>query len=271
MPTSLRVVLVGCGKMGLGLAQSWLNHGVDRHAIMVVEPIGTEHCMALGLHVVHAITEVPKDFNPDIILFAVKPQQLANVVPLYLPLCHENTMIMSIAAGKTIHFFESLLGSHRPIIRVMPNLPATVGKGLMAFVANAACNADAIAQATHLLAMSGTVVQLHDETLLDAVTAISGSGPAYFFHMVECLEQAGKALGLPSDIAAILAKQTLIGSGALLDSATKSAATLREEVTSPKGTTEAALKILMDHKRLATLMLETSAAALHRSHELAKS
>ncbi len=266
MQPSTHILLIGCGKMGSALLQGWLNSGIDASAITVIEPYGEKHPDVTWLH---SQEELPADYAPSIVIFAIKPQGMEEVVPLYKRYATANTLFLSIAAGKTIAFFEQHLG-HVAIIRVMPNLPAVIAEAAMVSIANKTVTADHHTLATRLLSANGQVIWIEDESHMDAVTAISGSGPAYIFHFIEALTEAGIALGLPKEFATRLACQTVYGSSDLAKSSDYPAATLREQVTSPKGTTAAALDILMNEETgLTQLMKKAAFAAFKRSQELA--
>lgn len=190
-------------------------------------------------------TEVTHPINT--LILAIKPQIMADICAPLKSHISTNTLIVSIAAGKTIESFAKIFGTTQPIIRTMPNTPAAIGKGITAICANAHVNAHQHRYAKTLLKVTGQVITLEDESHFNAITALSGSGPAYVFHMIEMLEKAGTEMGLPSDLSQKLARQTVIGSAALAESEnTTPAATLRQNVTSPGGTTAAALEILMD-------------------------
>lgn len=262
-----KYILVGCGKMGGAMLEGWLQQGVPAADIQVIEPARSQgHVVDINPDVaVHdRVQDLPAGFIPDIVVFAVKPQVMADIVPLYKH--YSQTLFLSIAAGKTLAFFAEYLGADKAVIRVMPNLPATIGKGAMVTCTNARVSPKQKDMAETLLAYSGEVFWLNDESLMDAVTAISGSGPAYVFHFIECLEAAGKKLGLPDELASALAYLTVEGSALLAVGADKSAAELRVQVTSPNGTTQAALDILMP--ALGPLLEKTTAAACRRSKEL---
>lgn len=245
-------VLVGCGRMGSALLKGW-----GREAV-VIEPANPA-CLP-DIDAAGAI-------DPELVVFAVKPQQVAAVVPAYARF--KNATFLSIAAGKTIAGFEDLLGPQSAIVRAMPNTPAAIGKGISVAVANNNVTPSGRALADAALKAGGMVEWVNDESLLNAVTALSGSGPAYVFYLVEVLAKAGEAMGLAPDLAMKLARQTVIGSGHLLEQSTDSAAALREAVTSPGGTTAAALHILRDSGRLEALMTEALKAAQVRGKELA--
>lgn len=267
---SATVLLVGCGKMGRALLDGWLSSGsVDE--VVVVEPAGPDF-LPKDKRVRHANVagDIEPGFSPSVVVFAVKPQAMDAVVPGYRGFVEKGAAILSIAAGTTIGYFQKALGSDAAIVRAMPNTPAAIGKGTTVLVAAGTANADQRALAETLMSAVGTVDWVEDEGLIDAVTALSGGGPAYVFLLVECLAEAGRAAGLPADLSLHLARNTVVGSGALLGQATESAATLRKNVTSPGGTTEAALRVMMDaNEGIAPVLTKAIAAATARSRELA--
>lgn len=254
--------------MGGAMLEGWLSHGIAAKDICVIEPMRSQgHVTEISseLLVFDDVSHVPDDFIPDVIILAVKPQVMPEILPAYKK--YGNATFISVAAGKTIAFFEAILGDDKAIIRVMPNLPATIGKGAMAACTNQHVPHEKKAVTEMLLAASGKVLWVEDESLMDAVTAISGSGPAYIFHFIECLEKAGKKLGLPDELAKSLAYLTVEGSALLATGSDKTAEELRVQVTSPKGTTQAALDVLMES--LQPLLDKTTEAACKRSKELA--
>lgn len=263
------VLLVGCGNMGRAMLEGWIAAGViaasDAH---VVEPNADlrERAAASGAAVHGDADAVPSSLHPDIVLFAVKPQVMRTVVPSYGRFNSATTTFVSIAAGTPIATFEELLGQETAVIRCMPNTPAAIGKGMMVTVANANVSDVARERAEALLAANGAVARVGREELIDAVTAVSGSGPAYVFHFIEALTEAGMSAGLERDTATLLATQTVMGAGALAASSDLPASTLREQVTSPNGTTAAGLSVLM--KELPDLVRRTVEAAHKRSIEL---
>ena len=266
-----RLLLVGCGKMGGALARGWLAAGARAGNIVAVEPAPeAAGAFAEGPSpvFVRSVEETPSGFRPDVILFAVKPQVMDAVVPAYRPYAGSGAVFLSIAAGTPIRFFESILGRGAPVVRSMPNTPAAVGRGVTAAICNANVPPDGRALCEALLGAVGAVVWVTDEAEIDAVTAVSGSGPAYVFHLVEAMTGAGIAEGLSPEAAGALARATVAGAGELLHRAPEDAATLRRNVTSPGGTTEAALKVLMADDGLGALMEKAIAAAARRSREL---
>ncbi|MGE0744078.1 MAG: pyrroline-5-carboxylate reductase [Rhodospirillales bacterium] len=264
-------VLVGCGKMGGALLSGWIERGVPRQSIKVVEPAAAA-ARAIGDHyAIEAVSEasqLPDGLAPDVVIFAVKPQVMADVVPAYRRFVPK-ALFASIAAGKPIGFFEFHLGAEAAIVRTMPNTPAAVHRGITVACANGCVTAGQRAMCQSLLEAVGEVAWVEDEALLDPVTAVSGSGPAYVFLMIECLTEAGVKSGLPPELAARLARATVAGSGELARQSTEAPATLRKNVTSPGGTTEAALKVLMAGDGLQALLDRAVDAATRRSRELA--
>jgi pyrroline-5-carboxylate reductase len=256
------LVLLGCGKMGSALLAGWLARGVAPAAVWVLEPQPSHWLRGQG---VHLNAGLPAD--PAAAVLAVKPQMMGAALPALAGL--GDTLFVSIAAGTRLAALDAALGGGRRIVRAMPNTPAAVGRGVTAIVGNAAVSAADLAQAEGLMAAVGAVVRLPDEGLMDAVTAVSGSGPAYVFHLIEALAAAGAAQGLPEGLAMQLARATVTGAGELAHQSPESAAQLRVNVTSPGGTTAAALAVLMDPEAgLPPLMARAVAAATARGREL---
>jgi len=267
---SASLLLVGCGKMGGAMLDGWLKAGTVGR-VVVVEPSGLPEGMRNPA--VTAATgpqDLPAGFVPDVVVLAVKPQVMDGVVPGYAGLVGPNTVFLSVAAGKTIAYFHRHLGSDAAIVRAMPNTPAAIGRGITVACPNAAVGDAQRALCDALLRAVGEVGWVEDESLMDAVTAVSGSGPAYVFLLAEAMAAAGEAAGLPPELAQRLARVTVAGSGELLHQSPQSAAALREAVTSPGGTTRAALDVLMAPDGLTELMTRGVAAAAKRSKELAQ-
>jgi len=266
------ILLVGCGKMGNALLEGWFKRGLNPVDVIIVEPAGRGSISICDKHkaltVLSKPEEIPGDFRPDVVIFAFKPQVAAEIAPAYARFSREHPVFLSILAGKTIAFFKSQLGQDAAVVRAMPNTPASIGKGISVLVAAPEVGPEQRRICDVLMAAVGQVSWVDDEALMDAVTAVSGSGPAYVFLLAEALAEAGRAAGLPATLAEQLARATVAGSGALLDHAKDSAATLRQNVTSPNGTTAAALKVLMDGEALQKLLNEAVAAATRRSREL---
>ncbi|MDZ7709445.1 MAG: pyrroline-5-carboxylate reductase [Roseovarius sp.] len=258
------LVLLGCGKMGGAMLRGWLDGGLAPGAVHVVDPHPADWLDAAGVNV---NDELPSD--PAIVLVAVKPQMMDAALPTLKGYGNGATLFVSVAAGTTIATYENMLGARTPIVRAMPNTPAAVGRGISAIIGNAHATPAHLDAAEALLKAVGQVVRLETEDQMDAVTGLSGSGPAYVFHMIECMARAGEAQGLAPDLAMQLAQATVAGAGALAEAADETPATLRENVTSPNGTTQAGLMVLMNEDTgLPPLMARTVAAAADRSREL---
>jgi pyrroline-5-carboxylate reductase len=262
------VVLVGAGKMGGALLEGWLRLGLDPKRVAVLEPLPSPQVAALagsGLRLNPAPGTLDK---AAAVVIALKPQVAAQALPVLAPLVAASTVVVSIMAGRTLQFLSGALPRPCALVRAMPNTPAAIGRGITVAVPR---HADAAQRelADQLLAATGAVEWIEDEALMDAVTAVSGSGPAYVFLLAETLAQAGAAAGLPPALAAKLARETVAGSGELLHRSELDAAALRENVTSTGGTTAAALAVLMGPNGLAPLMARAVAAATARSRELA--
>ncbi len=260
------LVLLGCGKMGSALLAGWLARGVDAAAVTVLEPNPSDWLRGTGVSLNTALPPAPA-----VVVLAVKPQMMGAALPALAALGNGSTLFVSIAAGTTLARLAEVLGGQTPIIRAMPNTPAAVGAGVTALVGNAASTDGQMALTDALMAAVGQVVHLEAESQMDAVTGLSGSGPAYVFHMIEAMAQAGIFQGLSPDLAMTLARATVIGAGALAQADETDAATLRANVTSPGGTTAAALAVLMDADTgLPPLMARAIDAATKRSQELAQ-
>lgn len=255
------MILLGCGKMGSAMLAGWLDGGLPPTSVWVIDPAPSDWVRETGVHV---NAELPP--APAVLMLAVKPQMMGDALPSVTAL--DPGLILSVAAGTSIATFEQTFGP-RPIVRAMPNTPAAVGKGITAIVGNRAATADHLDTAETLLSAVGQVVRLDSEAQIDAVTGVSGSGPAYVFHLIECLAAAGEAEGLPAEMAMQLAKATVAGAGALAETANESPAQLRKNVTSPNGTTQAGLEVLIADTGLPPLIRATVGAAVARSKELA--
>ncbi len=270
---AVKVVLVGCGNMGHAMLTGWLASGkLAASEIAVVEPNEAlrQRASQTGAGVSGHVSQLRAGIQPRLIIFAVKPQVMRSVVAEYSEFATGATTFVSIAAGIGIALFETLLGEKTPIVRCMPNTPAAIGKGMMVTVSNGKVTPSAETFLADLLSVSGKVLKLEDETLMDAVTAVSGSGPAYVFHFIECLTAAGEQAGLPADAAKLLAMQTVFGAASLAAESESPPGVLREQVTSPNGTTAAALQVLMKQDGLRKLVIEAVEAARDRSIELGK-
>jgi pyrroline-5-carboxylate reductase len=265
-----KLVLIGAGKMGTAMLEGWLKAGVRGDQVVIFDPAPPAETLALIKS--HAITHNPAPdavTGIEVILLAIKPQMVDEVLPGLKALAREKPLVVSVVAGKTIAALKRHFGQDVPVIRTIPNTPSAVGCGITAMAPGSDVSAAQVELATALLTAIGEVVTVDDEGLIDAATAISGSGPAYIFYMTECLTEAGKALGLPDDVAVRLARATVAGAGELMRVTGTDAATLRQNVTSPKGTTYAALQVLMADDGMEPLLRKATAEAEKRSRELA--
>ncbi|PRX05060.1 UNVERIFIED_ORG: pyrroline-5-carboxylate reductase [Martelella mediterranea] len=263
------LVLVGAGNMGGAMLSGWVAGGVPREAITVIDPNPSNSIKSLldrsGIR--HAVAP-PDNIKAKILILAVKPQVMYAVLDTIIPIIDDDTLVISVAAGKTLAYFEERLGQHA-MIRTIPNTPSMVGRGVIGAFANSLVSAPAREKADMLLSAVGQVEWVEKEADIDAVTAVSGSGPAYVFYLVECMAEAGRKLGLDEDLAMRLARGTVIGAGALMDGSEDEAGTLRKNVTSPGGTTAAALEHLMAEDGLQPVFDQALEAACKRSRELA--
>jgi pyrroline-5-carboxylate reductase len=263
------IVLVGAGKMGGAMLEAWLALGLSPKRVAVIEPQPTSELTALaarGLALNPPLTSVR---DASAIVLAVKPQVAPTVVPTLAPLLAPATAVLSIMAGRTLGFLAGALTQQTALVRAMPNTPAAIGRGITVAVPNAQVSQRQRELVHALLAATGMVEWVNDEALMDAVTAVSGSGPAYVFLLAEALSAAGAAAGLPPELAAKLARTTVSGSGELLNRSPLDPAILRQNVTSPGGTTAAALDVLMAGDGMRELMNRAVMAATRRSRELA--
>ncbi|UWR00494.1 pyrroline-5-carboxylate reductase [Rhodobacteraceae bacterium S2214] len=260
------LVLLGCGKMGSAMLAGWLAGGLPAASVWVLDPHPSDWVKAQGVHI---NTDLPA--NPAIILVAVKPQMMGDALPSLKALGNGETLFVSVAAGTSITTFEDVLGAQTPIVRAMPNTPAAIGQGITALIGNARVTDAQLDLADQFLAAVGQTVRLENEGQMDAVTAVSGSGPAYVFHLIETLAAAGTARGLPADMAMQLAKATVAGAGALAAQAEERPDQLRVNVTSPGGTTQAALNVLMNQNDgFPALLMRAVDAAADKSEELGR-
>ena len=262
------VALVGAGKMGGALLEGWIRLGIDPDRIVVMEPqpaASIEALSARGLR----INPDPASICPDGIVIAVKPQIAPEIMPSVARLMSPSTVAVSIMAGRTIAFLADALPHNAAVVRAMPNTPAAIGRGITVAVPNSRVSPTQRQLADALLTAAGSVEWIGDEALMDAVTAVSGSGPAYVFLLAESLARAGEKIGLPPELAARLARATVAGSGELLHRSSVETAVLRQNVTSPGGTTAAALDVLTAPNGLDSLMERAVAAAARRGRELA--
>src|SRR4051794_11017177 len=261
------IVLAGAGKMGGAMLSGWLARGLDANRVAVIEPYPSDE--------IKALTATGVRLNPaqDVgavaaLVVALKPQMFREAGPGLRPFAGSSTLVVSIMAGATIASISEVCGG--AVVRAMPNTPAAIGRGITVAVADSSVSVAQRAVADALLRAIGSVQWTDDETLMDAVTAVSGSGPAYVFLLAEKLAHAGVEAGLPVELAARLARETVAGAGELLHRSELDAATLRQNVTSPGGTTAAALQVLTGSGGLQSLLTRAVAAATRRSRELAK-
>ncbi|MEH6835921.1 MULTISPECIES: pyrroline-5-carboxylate reductase [Falsihalocynthiibacter] len=260
------LVLLGCGKMGSAMLAGWIAKGLPATSVWILDPFPSDWLKSLG---VHLNEDLPA--NPAIVIVAVKPQMMDEALPILTPHGNGETLFLSVVAGRPIKSFEAALGANTPVIRSVPNTPAAISHGITAIFGNDHTSQAQMQQAETLLSAVGQVVRLENEGQLDAVTAVSGSGPAYVFHLIETLAAAGEAQGLPADLAMQLAKATVGGAGHLAEMADEDPTQLRINVTSPAGTTAAALAVLMDPETgFPPLLQRAVKAATERSRELAK-
>ncbi len=266
------IVLLGCGNMGRALASGWLAAGLDADALYIADPskpIGALEGVA-GDKYVESLATIPDGVEAKAIILAVKPQVINSVLPEVARLVKADTLIISVAAGVTFEQMRRGVATDAVYIRAMPNTPAAVGEGITGFTASGTISENDKALAHTLLSATGQALWVTEEALIDAVTSLSGSGPAYVFYMVEAMAAAGERVGLDSKSAMELARQTIIGAGQLLKTESDlSAGELRRRVTSPGGTTAAALDVLMAQGGLGDLMRNAVGAAYRRAKELA--
>jgi pyrroline-5-carboxylate reductase len=262
------LVLLGAGKMGQAMLEGWLARGLSARKVVVLEPQPVKSVKALARRGVK-LNPKGKPMPAAVIVVAVKPQSAPEALPALGGYVGRGTLVISIMAGRTLHFLETALPAGAAIVRAMPNTPAAIGRGITTAVADKRVSARQRRQTTELLSAIGGVEWVSDEALMDAVTAVSGSGPAYVFLLAEAMTKAGIAAGLPPPLAARLARETVAGSGELLHRATLDPATLRQNVTSPGGTTAAAVEVLMGPGGLEELLTKAIAAAARRGRELA--
>ncbi len=269
LPGGRGLVLLGCGRMGSAMLRGWLDRGLAPAAVTVIEPAPSAWLSELARQGLRLNAPLPA--APAVALVAVKPQSMAAALPALGPLGGGATLVLSVAAGTPIAAYERILGAQTPIVRAMPNTPAAIGRGISAIVGNAHATDAHLALAEALLSAVGQVVRLPGEHLMDAVTAVSGSGPAYVFLLIEALADAGVAEGLPADLALALARATVAGAGALAEATGEDPAELRRQVTSPGGTTAAALSVLMAQDTgLPAMLARAVRAAAQRGRELGR-
>jgi pyrroline-5-carboxylate reductase len=264
------LLLLGAGKMGGAMLHGWLDRGIPPARIIVLDPSPpAEIAHTIARHGIRHNPALADVERVEVLVLAIKPQNFDEVLPALAGLKSHCPLVLSIAAGRTMAGIERHFGDDAPVIRAMPNVPAAIGRGITAMVANPNVSASQLGLAQLLLQAIGEVVRVEDEGLMDAVTAVSGSGPAYVFLLIECLAEAARAAGLPDDIASRLARATVTGAAELAHLSEEDAAELRRQVTSPGGTTAAALEVLTAAGGLRDLMTRAVAAAAARSRALA--
>ena len=266
------MILAGCGKMGGAMLDGWIESGAAAEGVCVIEPVAEaveRFSGKPGISIHATADEVPAGLVPSVVVLAVKPQVMDEAIEPLRRFVDPATVFLSIAAGKTIGYFEGKLGSDAAIVRSMPNTPAAIGRGISVYVPNRHVSPSQNALCGTLLSAVGEAVAVEDEALLDPVTAVSGSGPAYVFLLIETLAAAGEKAGLSSALAMQLARATVAGAGELARQSSEEAAQLRRNVTSPGGTTAAALSVLMAGDGMQPLMDRAVVAASERSRELA--
>lgn len=268
MNSDFSICLIGAGNMGGAMLAGWLESGISAERINVVDPVPSEKMVAIfaetGVDHFTSATDAPIS---DVLIVAVKPQIIQKVLSSLTNMIGENTVVVSVAAGTTI----STIGKHVgdvAIVRAMPNTPSLMRRGMTGCFANGRTMASQVEQVTHLLSAIGKVVWVENESQIDAVTAVSGSGPAYVFHLAECMAKAGVEAGLPEAVAELLARETIAGAGEMLSQLEDSSAQLRKNVTSPNGTTAAALNVFMNEQKMQSLVSQAIMAAKKRSEEL---
>ncbi|MEO1950734.1 pyrroline-5-carboxylate reductase [Thioclava sp.] len=260
------LVILGCGRMGGAILQGLLKGGLPAASVWVVDPNPSDWLKESG---VNLNADLPA--NPAVVLVAVKPQMMADALPQLSAMAEGDTLFVTVAAGITIEGYEKMLGTQARLVRAMPNTPAAIGRGVTAIVGNPNATGDDLDTADALMTGVGQVVRLDDEEQMNAVIGVSGSGPAYVFHLIEVMAAAGEAEGLDPDLALRLAKATVGGAGQLAEDSDESPSKLRENVTSPGGTTAAALEVLMDPETgMPPLMRKAVAANIARNRELGK-
>ena len=263
------ILLVGGGNMGQALLRGWLEHGRSPESVHVVDPDADARAV-IGSLGIEASSERPDSFRAEVIVLAVKPHLVEGALQDYHDLADGQATLLTIAAGKTIAFYQDLLGPGAAIVRGMPNTPAAIGKGITALAANEVVDSAQRRLCESLMAAVGQAVWPEDDSMMDSVTAVSGSGPAYVFLLIECLAAAAVKVGFEGDLAERLALATVAGAGAYAVASGTDPAELRRQVTSPGGTTQAALEVLIgDSRALESLLGEAVQAAARRSRELA--
>jgi len=268
MQAGQQILLIGFGNMGQALVRGWLAEGRAASSIRVVDPIAVARAAASALGI-EAHRDIPAS-PAELVIVAVKPAQLRDAARGIQAVLAPRSVVLSIVAGKTLAQLEALLGDGTALVRAMPNTPAAIGRGITVLCANRAVDARRREACAALMSAVGRVEWLADEQLMDAVTAVSGSGPAYVFLLIECLSEAGRQAGLDRELAIRLATETVAGAGLYAAGAEETAAELRRRVTSPNGTTQAALEVLLGAGGLQELIGSAVRAATERSRALSQ-
>ena len=264
------LLMIGAGNMGESMLRSWVQTQISEFSLLVLEPQPSDWLKSMFEMGLVELNNIKTEKKIDICVFAVKPQTLGKALEENRKRLRKETLIVSVVAGKDFNFLKSSLHTDQPIIRVMPNTPVSVSQGISAMVANKSTDQTHIGWVQELFAALGKIVLLKNENEIDAVTAISGSGPAYVFNFIENLIEIAEELGLSAEVSKKLVIQTVVGAGILSGSTTLSPGRLRENVTSPAGTTQAALEVLMDEKFGWKPIIKKAVHAAHnRSKELA--
>lgn len=264
------VVLLGCGNMGKALLKGWIAGGIAPDAIIVIEPAGPENALEAGLPKAQIFGSCPQDVKAGLLMAAVKPQVMAEALSGVQSLADEETLLLSIAAGTVLRNLKEAMPGAGTYVRAMPNTPCAIGEGISVAYCDQSLSAHQKEQVDRLLSAGGEVRWVEEEGQMDAVTAVSGSGPAYVFYLIECLAAAGEGQGLPEELARDLALHTVAGAGHLAKTSDVDARDLRRAVTSPGGTTQAGLEVLMGEQGLSMTIRHTVSAAAKRSRELSK-
>tara|TARA_Y100000590_G_scaffold469993_1_gene661178 strand:- start:481 stop:1299 length:819 start_codon:yes stop_codon:yes gene_type:complete len=264
------LLLIGGGKMGAALVQGWLSKGFSKTKISIIEPneVNSSKLINLGLKVFDSLASFDRSVKQSVVILAVKPQIIESVALELKNVMIDNNVILSIAAGVNLEFLNKCIGRNTAIVRAMPNTPAQISAGITVLCKNNFCSDEDVAITNELMSSVGQTEWVDEEFLFDAVTAISGSGPAYLFYYLECLENAGVNIGLPRDLSKKLSMYTVLGAANLCSLSAKTPLSLREEVTSIGGTTEAGLKVLMGERGLEDIIEKTVKAASERSKEI---
>lgn len=262
----MKIAIIGCGSMGEAILKGWLNEKINKAGLLIVQRSVERTNYLRETYGVEVVDEIASAQEAEVILIGVKPQDIKQVLNELGKVVKPQALIISLAVGVTTNFILEQLGTSNPVVRAMPNTPALVQRGTTGLAAASTCNLDCLNTAKELLQAVGSCVVVPEE-LIDVVAAVSGSGPAYFFWLIENLTNTAIALGLSKEVAELIVRETFIGSGMLLDQTNDSAEQLRAKVTSPKGTTQAAIDVV-EASGAAKLISDALNAAIARAHEL---